>query len=374
MPPSLSCLPRLLPSFHTRSPSGHPAIAVVTCIRALRRTDPLEWRWRGVMAGWAEEHVTSTTWWNGWSHLVVNDVLPDRETVGWRLAASEGFPTPGSDELVVFEGYFYRGFGYQVHPFLNSLINYYGISLCNLGPNSIVHVAIFIHFYEAYLDILSHFDLFHHFFRLKTVGGTESRIVGNVYLQLRDGTATQYITTLLNTNVKYWAQRWFYKPQAQERVIACDVDQILRSNARWSKRPKVREIFQLIDRRRLDGIIVASNFILCRVQPCKERAHLGFRVLGGRSWNAWSPRGYRPGRSEATGHFIVFNLVKCRRIKDPQRSVTMGNLPPQVWITFFVPQLLYSSIFTCSLCSWRVVGRNKLCTSCQFHRGTGRWE
>jgi hypothetical protein len=92
-----------------------------------------------------------------------------------------------------------------------------------------------------------------------------------VYLQLRDGMATQYIATLLNTSVKYWVQRWFYMPQAQEHVIACDVDQIPVSSARWSQRPnvndmeQVREILQLIDRRRLDGVIVASNFILCRV-------------------------------------------------------------------------------------------------------------
>jgi hypothetical protein len=37
----------------------------------------------------------------------------------------------------------------------------------------------------------------------------------------------------------------------------------------------------------------------------------------------------------------LFNLVKRRRIKDPQRPFTMGNLPPRVWIAFFVPQLLY---------------------------------
>jgi hypothetical protein len=102
--------------------------------------------------------------------------VSERDTAGWRPAAGEGFPTPGGDELVVFEGYFYRGLGSSVDPFLNCLINYYGISLCNLGPNSILHIVIFIHFCEAYLGILPHFDLFHHFFCLKAIGGTRSRI------------------------------------------------------------------------------------------------------------------------------------------------------------------------------------------------------
>jgi hypothetical protein len=118
------------------------------------------------------------------NHLVDDGVLPDRETTCCALQLVRDFLTPGSDELVVFEGYFYRGFGSPVHPFLNGLVNYYGISLCNLGPNSILHVSIFIHICEVYLGILPHFDLFCHFFRLKTIGGTGSRIMGSVYLQL----------------------------------------------------------------------------------------------------------------------------------------------------------------------------------------------
>ena len=77
------------------------------------------------------------------NQLVVHSVLPDRVMGGWRLAHGESFPTPRGDELVVFEDYFYRGFGVPIHPFLHRLIDYYGISLCNLSPNSILHVSIF---------------------------------------------------------------------------------------------------------------------------------------------------------------------------------------------------------------------------------------
>ena len=104
------------------------------------------------------------------NQLVVDGVLPDRVTAGWHPAHGESFPTPCGDELVVFEHYYYRGFGVLIHPFLCGLIDYYGISLCNLGPNSILHVSVFIHFCEAYLGILPHFDLFRHFFCLKPRG------------------------------------------------------------------------------------------------------------------------------------------------------------------------------------------------------------
>jgi hypothetical protein len=80
--------------------------------------------------------------------LVVHGVLLDGATVGCRLAASEDFPTPRSEELVVFKDYFFRGFSIPIHPFLRRLIDYYGISLYHLSPNSILHVAIFINLCE----------------------------------------------------------------------------------------------------------------------------------------------------------------------------------------------------------------------------------
>ena len=48
--------------------------------------------------------------------------------------------------------------------------------------------------------------------------------------------------------------------------MACNIDQIPVSNARWLKGPsasgmeQVRELLALIDRRRVDGVIVVMNF------------------------------------------------------------------------------------------------------------------
>jgi len=43
------------------------------------------------------------------NNLVVLEI-PDRATVGWRLAVGENFPMPHSNELIVFEDHFIRGF------------------------------------------------------------------------------------------------------------------------------------------------------------------------------------------------------------------------------------------------------------------------
>ena len=102
----------------------------------------------------------------------------------WRLASGEPFPMPHTDEVVVFEDYFWYGLGFPVHPFLRDLLEFWVISLCNLHPNTILHTSIFIHFYEAYLGVLPHFNLFRHLFWLKKKGGDGSKVVGGVYLQL----------------------------------------------------------------------------------------------------------------------------------------------------------------------------------------------
>ena len=66
----------------------------------------------------AEEWVVSVSNEAALNQLVVDGVLPDRATMGWRPTAGESFPTSHGDELVVFEDYFYRGFCVPIHPFL----------------------------------------------------------------------------------------------------------------------------------------------------------------------------------------------------------------------------------------------------------------
>ena len=115
--------------------------------------------------------------------------------------------------------------GLQLWLLLWGLLEFWGVSLCNLHLNTILHISIFIHFYEANLSILPHFNLFRHLFWLKKKGGGGSRVVGGVYLQLRDGMAGEYITVPLNTSLTGWNARWFYMKQSHP-AIRCDVDHI----------------------------------------------------------------------------------------------------------------------------------------------------
>ena len=43
---------------------------------------------------------------------------------------------------------------------------------------------------------------------------------------------------------------------------------------------QVRELLDLIKGVEINGELVATSFIVCHVQPCKERAHPGFDFKG----------------------------------------------------------------------------------------------
>ena len=116
------------------------------------------------------------------NEMVEAGVLPDHVTTEWRSIDGEPYLMPHTNKLVVFKDYLWRGLGLLVHPFLRDLLEFWGVSLCNLHPNTILHISVFIHFCEVYLGILPHFNLFRHLFWLKKKGGGSSRVVGGAYL------------------------------------------------------------------------------------------------------------------------------------------------------------------------------------------------
>ena len=107
-------------------------------------------------------------------------------------------------------------------------MEFWRVSLCNLHPNTILHISIFIHFCEVYLRVLPHFNLFRHLFWLKKKSGGGSKVVGGMYLQLHDRMAGEYITVPLNTSLKGWNAMWFYMKQSHP-TICYDVEHILES-------------------------------------------------------------------------------------------------------------------------------------------------
>ena len=69
-------------------------------------------------------------------------------------------------------------------------------------------------------------------------------------------------------------------------AIRCDVNHVLENQRSWSEKPssadmeQVRELLDLIKGVTINGGLVAVSFIVCRIQPCMERAHVGYDFKG----------------------------------------------------------------------------------------------
>ena len=79
----------------------------------------------------------------------------------------------------------------------------------------------------------------------------------------------EYIQVPLNTSLKGWNAKWFYIRNAEPSLSARPTS---------SKMPQVDELLQILGQMRnnLDGVGVAINFIVRRIQSSKERFHLTY--------------------------------------------------------------------------------------------------
>jgi len=254
----------------------------------------------------------------------------------WRAPEGESYPDPRAGEIVIFEDFFKRGFGVPVHPFLQGLLLYYEIGICNLHPNSILLISTFIHLCEAYVGIEPHFDLFRYLFCLRkkgAVGG--SKIAGGVYLNLRDGMKNRYLSCPWNTSLTEWYKKWFYIREEPGSATFCDVGYIPEKWVSWTDRPEfaghVADLMGLIDWSRLDGLGVVGNFIVRRVMPCHRRVHLAYEYVGSQDPTRMSPKGLEKTEVQQLMNEL-FNLTDDNfvRSSDRMHAFKWGRPVPKV--------------------------------------------
>ena len=108
-------------------------------------------------------------------------LLQSQAVIQWRTGEGEDYPFEGTLETGIFCDFVERSLALPVSEFFHVLLQFWGILLHQLTPQSILHLSIFTHFYEAFLGILPHFHLFQHFFTLVPVpNAAKPTIVGGV--------------------------------------------------------------------------------------------------------------------------------------------------------------------------------------------------
>ena len=117
---------------------------------------------------------------------------------------------------------------------------------------------------------------------------------------------------------------------------------------------QVRELLDLIKGVRTNGGLVATSFIVRRIQPCKERAHAGFDFK--RDTDGTRERTERLTR-EAVLHRAtkLFTPNVLYSVPGQTRAFNCMNPPPQVRISTIVLGAFYPMLAPSSglICLWK---------------------
>ena len=93
-------------------------------------------------------------------------MLQSQALIQWRPAKGQDRPYEGTHGTVLFRDFVECSLAVPISDFFQALLQFWGIQLHHLTPQSIPHLSIFTHLCEAFLGILPHFHFFQHFFYL----------------------------------------------------------------------------------------------------------------------------------------------------------------------------------------------------------------
>jgi hypothetical protein len=197
--------------------------------------------------------------------------------------------------MVVVEDYISCGFLPPPSQFLLLVLNFYGLSLLHLNPNSIAFLSIFSHLCEAYIGVEPFLDLFRFYYELRWM--EPNRVSGCVAFQLRDRLKSRYIPFQCPSSHSKWRARWFYlQIENSDPVLVVPKEQpnkIPEWTAKPALTPSLQSFIEIIDDLRnwgLSGYEVAADFVGRRIQPLQARAHPAFDYSGPEDTTRISPR------------------------------------------------------------------------------------
>ena len=121
--------------------------------------------------------------------LVEGGFLPTKADCAWRAPGNEQEPAPQGDERVILVSHLLRGMTIPPSAFFSAVLEYYGLQLHNIAPNSILVLAGFQALFEGYLGIAPTVDHFKHCFlcRRQTIASGDLAMCASITFNCRQG-------------------------------------------------------------------------------------------------------------------------------------------------------------------------------------------
>jgi hypothetical protein len=118
--------------------------------------------------------------------------------------------------------------------FFLTLLEYYGLQLHHLSPNSIALVAIFVHLCKMYVGVRPSVRLFWRFFALKTMS-THPPLIGGHYFQRRTPGHARYIALVSPGRWERWREDWALVQADIHDRLALPVSGPTLDRTKWGK-------------------------------------------------------------------------------------------------------------------------------------------
>jgi hypothetical protein len=205
-------------------------------------------------------------------------------------------PQPLLGRMVVIEDYIVCGFLPPSSEFLLLVLNFYGLSLLHLKPNSIAFLSVFVHLCEAYIGVEPFLDLFRFYYELRWM--ESNKVSGCVGFRLRDGMKPRYVPFQCPSSRSKWRNRWFYLEIKDSNPVLVVPEEQPDKIPVWTAKPPLTPSLQsftdIIDdlrERGLSGYEVVADFVGRRIQPLQARAHPAYNYSGPDDATRVSPRG-----------------------------------------------------------------------------------
>jgi hypothetical protein len=209
-----------------------------------------------------------------------------RRLMGWQAPGSEhrlkhGVMPLANLELgdfVFFSTYALAGLVPSLSSFFLMLLEFYGLQLQHLSPNSITLVAIFVHLCEMFVGVRPSVRLFRRFFVMKAAS-QRLPLIGGYYFTRRTQGPSRYIAPVSPGRWERWREDWsLMQADAHDRLVIPAAAPTL-DRAEWGKDPGLESAFDpVLDRIQylaesgLTSLMVLHDFLSRRLAPLQDRA------------------------------------------------------------------------------------------------------
>jgi hypothetical protein len=182
------------------------------------------------------------------------------------------------EDFVFFATYAPVGLVPPLSSFL-TLLEYYGLQLQHLSPNSIALVAIFVHLCEMYVGVRPSVRLFRRFFVLKAAS-PRPPLIGGHYFQRRTPGHAHYIALVSPGRWERWREDWALVQANVHDRLALPVGGLTLDRTEWGKDPDLEPGFdpvldriQYLAENGLTSLMVLHDFLSKRLAPLQDRSH-----------------------------------------------------------------------------------------------------